>query len=681
MAINFPATPTLNQTYTFNGRTWTYNGVGWQATGASGLSVYTKTDFTATAAQTTFTVAYTVGFVDVYYNGSKLSITEYTATNGTSVVLGTACAVNDIVETVAWTVSTTLNPALGVASATSLAIGGATIGSNALAVTGTSTFSSTVTHSGATTLSGALTYGGVTLSNAVTGTGNMVLSAAPTMTGTLTIDALTAATNKLTVSSVGVGMGTSPNASYALIVNGAGFFNSAFTIQGALNYGGVTLSNSVTGTGSMVLSASPTLTGTLTGAAATFSSTLGVTGASITLAPASGNSYIYSKRASQSTGQVAFQLSGGTSGTDWIIYQPTSSNNLTFFGNSADRMTLDTNGNLGIGMTPSNRLDITQTTNGFAGAQITNSSAGASAYTGYQLNNGTITGGIFLGGTGNPNANIVEVSASGGGSVRIQPTGGSGVTQFYSNGSESARIDASGNLLVGTTGVTGGLNGKVINVFGSSTVRNIVQTTGQYASVNVGSGGTSVTPTTSAFLYTDGTNNDAHVGTTTSTPLVFDTGGTERARFDTSGNLLVGTTSSSSPFGSAGFVKATGFVSKTGGSKALAVSNAVSNVIEIGSYTAPTYFLITWKNETSAGGGNAQYGSMLVTIVGGASAATLGTKATCEYSSYRGDPSVTWSVATSGGTSYLTAYCTNASFSSTLTYNILLLSGNTPTFL
>jgi len=140
MAINFPASPATNQTYTYNGRTWTYNGVGWQATGASGLSVYTKTDFTATAAQTTFTVAYTVGFVDVYYNGSKLSSSEYTATNGTSVVLGTACAVNDIVETVAWTVSTTLNPALGVATATSLAIGGATIGSNALAVTGSSSF-------------------------------------------------------------------------------------------------------------------------------------------------------------------------------------------------------------------------------------------------------------------------------------------------------------------------------------------------------------------------------------------------------------------------------------------------------------------------------------------------------------------------------------------------------------
>jgi hypothetical protein len=145
MAINFPATPTLNQTYTFNGRTWTYNGVGWQATGASGLSVYTKTTFTATASQTTFSVTYTVGFMDVYLNGVKLTVTDFTATNGTTVVLAVAAALNDIVETVAWTVSTTLNPALGIASATSLALGGATIGTNALAVTGTAAISGVIT--------------------------------------------------------------------------------------------------------------------------------------------------------------------------------------------------------------------------------------------------------------------------------------------------------------------------------------------------------------------------------------------------------------------------------------------------------------------------------------------------------------------------------------------------------
>ena len=48
---------------------------------------------------------------------------------------------------------------------------------------------------------------------------------------------------------------------------------SRITVAAALRYGGVDLSNSVTGTGSMVLSASPTLTGTLTMAAANAATT------------------------------------------------------------------------------------------------------------------------------------------------------------------------------------------------------------------------------------------------------------------------------------------------------------------------------------------------------------------------------------------------------------------------
>jgi predicted heme/steroid binding protein len=65
-------------------------------------SLRQTTAFTATAGQTTFTVSYSVGFVDVFYNGSKLAAAEFTATNGTSIVLGTACVVNDIVEVVAY---------------------------------------------------------------------------------------------------------------------------------------------------------------------------------------------------------------------------------------------------------------------------------------------------------------------------------------------------------------------------------------------------------------------------------------------------------------------------------------------------------------------------------------------------------------------------------------------------
>jgi hypothetical protein len=47
--------------------------------------------FEATADQNTFLVDYTVGQIDVFHNGAKLNPEEFTATNGTSVVLGFDC--------------------------------------------------------------------------------------------------------------------------------------------------------------------------------------------------------------------------------------------------------------------------------------------------------------------------------------------------------------------------------------------------------------------------------------------------------------------------------------------------------------------------------------------------------------------------------------------------------------
>lgn len=63
------------------------------------------TTFTATSSQTTFTPAsgYALGLVDVFLNGVKLvDTTDFTATNGTTVVLGSGAATGDIVETVAY---------------------------------------------------------------------------------------------------------------------------------------------------------------------------------------------------------------------------------------------------------------------------------------------------------------------------------------------------------------------------------------------------------------------------------------------------------------------------------------------------------------------------------------------------------------------------------------------------
>ena len=202
----FDNTTGINYTYITD-----TDGSQWVETSTIGGSgnVYTKTTFTATASQTTFTLNYNVGYVDVYLNGVKLTTSDYTATTGTTVVLSVAAALNDIVEIIAWTTWSATNTAIGAGTGTSLALNGATLGSNALAVTGT------------TQLNNALNYGGVTLSNAVTGTGNMVLSAAPTLTGNLTVGTVVAgAWNGTAIGSV---YGGKPSNRYTNFTNTTGF--------------------------------------------------------------------------------------------------------------------------------------------------------------------------------------------------------------------------------------------------------------------------------------------------------------------------------------------------------------------------------------------------------------------------------------------------------------------------
>lgn len=62
-----------------------------------GQTVRSVTTATATSGQTTFNISggYVVGYVDVYLNGLLLAPTAYTATNGTTVVLGTGATVGD----------------------------------------------------------------------------------------------------------------------------------------------------------------------------------------------------------------------------------------------------------------------------------------------------------------------------------------------------------------------------------------------------------------------------------------------------------------------------------------------------------------------------------------------------------------------------------------------------------
>jgi hypothetical protein len=69
--------------------------------GGGGTSV-TVTQATATAAQTDFSVTYTVGQLSVYLNGALLASGDFTASNGTTVVLASGAALNDIFTAVAY---------------------------------------------------------------------------------------------------------------------------------------------------------------------------------------------------------------------------------------------------------------------------------------------------------------------------------------------------------------------------------------------------------------------------------------------------------------------------------------------------------------------------------------------------------------------------------------------------
>ena len=80
-----------------------YNGSSWADAGSAVNGTSQRVVYTATANQTTFSVIYDAGFVDVYLNGIKLQIgVDFTGTSGTTVVLATGATVGDIVDIISY---------------------------------------------------------------------------------------------------------------------------------------------------------------------------------------------------------------------------------------------------------------------------------------------------------------------------------------------------------------------------------------------------------------------------------------------------------------------------------------------------------------------------------------------------------------------------------------------------
>ena len=110
-------------------------GVTWATTPATRTSQI----FTAAEDQTTFSFNYTVGLLDVFYNGVKLASSEFTANNGTSIVLGDVAYAGDIIEFISYNTITSGSGG-----------GGASIlnGLSDVSIVGSPVIGETLTHNG-----------------------------------------------------------------------------------------------------------------------------------------------------------------------------------------------------------------------------------------------------------------------------------------------------------------------------------------------------------------------------------------------------------------------------------------------------------------------------------------------------------------------------------------------------
>ena len=94
-----------------------YTGSLWKLVSTVVEGVYQVTEFTNIATQTTLTITYDVGLTQVLYNGVQLNFSDFTATNGTTIVLASPIALADDVVTVILWGAVTSSSLVGTAAA------------------------------------------------------------------------------------------------------------------------------------------------------------------------------------------------------------------------------------------------------------------------------------------------------------------------------------------------------------------------------------------------------------------------------------------------------------------------------------------------------------------------------------------------------------------------------------
>ena len=185
----------------------------------------------------------------------------------------------------------------------------------------------------------------------------------------------------------------------------------------------------------------------------------------------------------------------------------------------------DASGNVGVGTaSPASKLDVRGNAY-FAG----NATARQTA----QFQN---TGGdVFVGAEASTGGAVFTGSSAYAG---IVGTNNATSLQFGTNGAIRAAIDSSGNVGIGTASP-----GARLDVTGASGGQTIAVRAPASASATLDLAGNGNTVGSTSFTIRQDTSGQALLFNRANTSMLFATNDTERARIDTSGNLLVGTTS------------------------------------------------------------------------------------------------------------------------------------------
>lgn len=438
----------------------------------------------------------------------------------------------------------------------------------------------TLTVTGATTLQSTLAVTGNITNTAGTANGVTYLNGSKVVTSgsALTFDGTTLSATQSSAAQISLN-NSSGNYLFFTAAGGAGYIDNR--IPSDLNFrgGGNFIWGVYGGSEQMRLNSTGLGIGTSSPSdKLTVVSTSQYSGATIQGGTTTGASILTLKN-SNSAGiwQLGVYGSGLTPPNNFYIYDSV---------NSAVRATIDTSGNLGLGVTPSawdsifKAIDVGQASNGISGnsgtTQITQGNYYNSGYkygiTGvavgrYEINLGkhiwniapsgtagnaiTFTQAMTLDASGrlgigetSPTSRLVVGSVSDASnflrinSSTVQTVFGSDANggyvgtdnsyalRFFTNNTERARIDSSGNLLVGTTTAVEKLTIGSTTATSSGINLRTTQTDFSIQPSNSAGGGVTI-----GVGFVSGGQG----------PMIFSVGG-EKARIDSSGNLLVGTT-------------------------------------------------------------------------------------------------------------------------------------------